>query len=61
MNISSCFVQSYKTPTSVLLDENGEFEAFGFEAEEKYIEVDDDEEKEAVCTKKELFKNLKMV
>ena len=44
----------------MLLDENGKFEAFGFEAEEKYIEVDDDEN-EAVSTKKELFKNFKMV
>ena len=27
--------QSYKTPTSVLLEENGSFKAFGFEAEEQ--------------------------
>ena len=27
--------QSYKTPTSVLVDDKGEFVAFGFEAEEQ--------------------------
>ena len=36
-------MQTYKTPTSALLDSNGRLNSFGFEAERKYSDDMDDE------------------
>ena len=35
--------QSYKTPTCVLLDSNKEFDSFGFEAQKKYADMEDED------------------
>ena len=48
--------QSFKTATSVLLDGEGNFEAFGFDAEEKYAM-----DSEAGRSSKSLFRHFKMM
>ena len=63
--ISYCF-QSYKAPTSVLIKANGEFVAFGYEAEQQYSEAlggDDDKEGAAasVGDRLLLFRHFKMM
>lgn len=47
---------SLKTPTSLLLDDKNDFVAFGFDAEEKYKELVEDEKHEHF----RFFKNFKM-
>ena len=47
--------QSYKTPTSVLVNPKGKFEAFGFEAEQQYANLEDD-----IADKYALFEKFKM-
>ncbi|XP_052819573.1 heat shock 70 kDa protein 12B-like [Mya arenaria] len=48
---------SLKTPTSVLLNPNGEFDSFGFEAEDKYATLAEDDEHLGW----RLFRRFKMV
>ena len=50
--------QSYKTPTSVLVNPKGEFEAFGFEAEQQYANL---EEEDVTPEKYALFEKFKMM
>lgn len=47
---------SLKTPTVLLLDPDRKFHSFGFEAEQKYSELLDDEESEGWT----LFRRFKM-
>ena len=47
--------QSYKTPTSVLVNPQGKFEAFGFEAEKRYADLED-----TVADKYALYEKFKM-
>ena len=44
--------QSYKTSTCVLLDENGDFKSFGYDAESEFVDNQDDYH---------LFRHFKMV
>ena len=64
------YSQSYKAPTTVLLDENEDFLAFGFKAEHMYLANDDDEDddeeeerKGAIggVKRKQLYRNFKMM
>ncbi|XP_055999584.1 heat shock 70 kDa protein 12A-like isoform X1 [Ostrea edulis] len=48
---------TYKTPTSLLLKSNGEMIAFGYEAEEQYAELADDNAQSGYC----FFKHFKML
>ena len=48
---------SYKTPTSVLVNPKGEFEAFGFEAEQRYANL---EEEDTTPEKYALYEKFKM-
>lgn len=48
---------SLKTPTAVLLNQEKEFDSFGFEAESKYLDLLVDEEAEGWS----LFRKFKMV
>ena len=48
--------QSYKTATSVLLDQYGEFVDFGFDAEEQYAQ-----DVQSGAKKMSLFRHFKMV
>ena len=50
--------QSYKTATSVLVNPKGEFEAFGFEAQQKYADL---EEKNVTPEKYALYEKFKMM
>lgn len=45
-NAPSSVQISYKTPTTILLDNKRKFVAFGYEAESKYAEFAEDEEHE---------------
>ena len=54
LKVSLYLFQSFKTPTSVLMDEDNKCIAFGFDAEAKYSE-------QAQSQKLLLFKNFKMV
>ena len=36
-------LMSHKTPTTVLIDDSGELDAFGYEAEDRYTELADDD------------------
>ena len=55
--LSFCFVfKSYKTATSVLMDETGTFVEFGFEAELEYAE-----DIQLGKKNKSLFRHFKMV
>ena len=47
--------QSYKTATSVLVNPEGEFEAFGFEAEQTYANMEEDD-----AMKYALYEKFKM-
>ena len=49
--------QSYKTPTSVLLDSDCNLQAFGYEAEEHYGNLDDTEQSPDNCA---MFQKFKM-
>ena len=48
--------RSYKTPTSVLLRPDGSLHSFGFQAENEYTDLDEDERKEGYL----LFQRFKM-
>ena len=50
--------QSYKTPTVVLTNPSGELEAFGFEAEQQYANL---EEEDASPDQYSLFQKFKMM
>ncbi|ELT93911.1 hypothetical protein CAPTEDRAFT_71434, partial [Capitella teleta] len=39
-NVSVC---NHKTPTAVLVNKDGRFEAFGYEAQERYKSLEEDE------------------
>ena len=49
---------SLKTPTSLLVDPKGKMEAFGFEAEEKYSDLEQDE---VIPDKYALYQKFKMM
>ena len=48
--------QAYKTPTSILLKPGGDFHSFGFEAQNGFAELDEDEIREGY----QLFQRFKM-
>jgi len=48
---------SYKTPTCVLLNPSKEFDSFGFEAENKYVDLADEKEHAGWL----LFRRFKMI
>lgn len=50
--------ESYKTPTSVLIDDKGDFVAFGHEAEKKLIESQENGGKPAYKLHKDIIKML---
>lgn len=56
-NAGSEKLMSLKTPTCILLNSSKEFEAFGFQAENKYAQLADDEEHDGWL----LFRKFKMI
>jgi len=56
-NASSEKLMSFKTPTCVLLNPRKQFDSFGFEAENKFVNLTDDNEHEGWM----LFQKFKMI
>ena len=53
--------ERYKTPTSVLTDEDGEFHSFGYVAEYEYLQLDKIEVKKGCPNTYNLYHHFKMV
>ena len=56
-NAGSEKLMSFKTPTCVLLNPSGQFDSFGYEAENKFVNLADDDEH----TGWRLFQRFKMI